>query len=140
MTLTRRSVFRALPLAAGATALGASSDLISSFAKTFEELPARSNGTNTFRPVLDGMTSSGDHIEVHETTLAPGKSPHPPHRHRHEELFLMIRGRLAVTVDGKTSVIDTGGAAFVASNQLHGAHNPGTEPAQYFVVATGVSS
>jgi quercetin dioxygenase-like cupin family protein len=127
------------PLAAGAAALGANNELIASFAKTFAELPARSNGTNTFRPILDGMTSSGDHIVVHETTLAPGTSPHPPHRHRHEELFLMIRGQLAVTVEGNTSVIGPGGAAYVSSNQLHGAHNPGSEPAQYFVVATGVS-
>lgn len=139
MNLTRRSIFWTLPLAAGATAFGANSELIRSFAETFAQLPARSNGTNTFRPILDGMTSSGDHIEVHETTLAPGTSPHPPHRHVHEELFLMIRGQLAVTVEGKTSVIDPGGAAYVSSNQLHGAHNPGSEPAQYFVVATGVS-
>lgn len=139
MNLTRRSALWALPLAATAASWGADNELAHSFAKTFAELPARSNGANTFRPVLDGTTVSGGHIEVHETTLAPGKSPHPPHRHRHEELFLMVKGTLAVTIDGKTSVIDPGGAAFVSSNQLHGVHNPGTVPAQYFVVATGVS-
>ena len=51
----------------------------------------------------------------------------------------MVRGSLAVTIDGKTMVIGPGAAAFVGSNQLHGAHNPGSEEAQYFVVATSVS-
>jgi mannose-6-phosphate isomerase-like protein (cupin superfamily) len=44
---------------------------------------------------------------------------------------------LEVTIAGKTSVIEPGGAAFVHSGELHGVRNPGTEPTQYFVVATG---
>jgi quercetin dioxygenase-like cupin family protein len=99
----------------------------------------KSNGKNASRPILDGMTHSGDHLEVHETTLSPGSSPHPPHRHEHEELFLMMKGTLAVTIDGKTTVIGPGAAAFVHSGELHGVRNPGDEDTQYFVVATGVS-
>jgi mannose-6-phosphate isomerase-like protein (cupin superfamily) len=49
-----------------------------------------------------------------------------------------MKGSLAVTIAGKTAVIGPGGAAFVHSNELHGVVNPGTENAQYFVVATGV--
>ena len=102
------------------------------------ELPVKQNGQNESRAILNGVTHSGDHLEVHETTLAPGGSPHPPHRHEHEELLLMVSGTLAVTIEGKTAVIGPGGAAFFHSNELHGARNPGTEKAQYFVVATGV--
>ena len=102
------------------------------------QLPVKQNGQNESRPILDGLTHSGNHLEVHETTLGPGGEPHPPHRHEHEELFLMMKGSLAVTIAGKTAVIGPGGAAFVHSNELHGVHNPGTENAQYFVVATGV--
>jgi mannose-6-phosphate isomerase-like protein (cupin superfamily) len=74
---------------------------------------------------------------VHETTLAPGGEPHPPHRHVHEELFLIAKGQLAVTIAGRTTVLDPGGAAFVHSGELHRVKNPGTSPAQYFVVAIG---
>jgi mannose-6-phosphate isomerase-like protein (cupin superfamily) len=49
----------------------------------------------------------------------------------------MMQGQLAVTISGKTTVIDPGGAAFVHSGELHGVRNPGTTPAQYFVVAIG---
>jgi mannose-6-phosphate isomerase-like protein (cupin superfamily) len=55
----------------------------------------------------------------------------------HEELFLMMKGSLAVTIAGKTTEIGPGSAAFVHSGELHGVRNPGTTPAQYFVVAIG---
>lgn len=138
MNIARRLLLKAIPIMASPAALAAPHTL-DSFWKDFDQLPVRTNGGNSYRAILDGTTSSGDHIEVHETTLAGGASPHPPHRHSHEELFLMVRGSLAVTIDGKTMVIGPGAAAFVSSNQLHGAHNPGSEEAQYFVVATSVS-
>jgi len=135
----RRSLFLAVPALAAAGAFAADSQPLGTFIKPYDQLPAKSNGKNTFRPILDGITHSGDHIEVHETTLAPGASPHPPHRHEHEELFLMMKGQLTVTIAGKTGVIGPGAAAFVHSGELHGVHNSGNEDAQYFVVATGVS-
>jgi quercetin dioxygenase-like cupin family protein len=138
MSTTRRSVLQAIPLLAASSAFASDSPSLGSFIKPFDELPVKKNGRNESRPILDGMTHSGGHLEVHETTLGPGGEPHPPHRHEHEELFLMMKGSLAVTIDGKTAVIGPGGSAFVHSNELHGVKNPGTENAQYFVVATGI--
>lgn len=139
MDSTRRSFFFAVPMLAASAAYAADSQPLRSFIKPFNQLPVKSNGRNASRAILDGVTQSGDHLEVHETTLAPGSSPHPPHRHKHEELFLMMKGSLAVTIEGKTTIIGPGAAAFVHSGELHGVHNPGHDDAQYFVVATGVS-
>jgi mannose-6-phosphate isomerase-like protein (cupin superfamily) len=138
MDTTRRTLCLSLP-ALAITALAADNPgaALASFAKPFDTLPVHRNGANTSRPILDGTTHSNDHLEVHETTLAPGSSPHPPHQHTHEELFLMMEGTLAVTIAGKTTEIGPGSAAFVHSGELHGVRNPGTTPAQYFVVATG---
>jgi quercetin dioxygenase-like cupin family protein len=134
----RRTLLQALPMLLPALPALASSDAaLSSFMKPYAELPVKQNGPNQSRAILDGMTHSNDHLEVHETTLAPGSEPHPPHRHEHEELFLMIRGEVTFTIAGSTTVIGSGGAAFVHSNELHGAHNHGTDPAQYFVIAIG---
>jgi quercetin dioxygenase-like cupin family protein len=130
MDATRRSLLQAIPMLAASSALASDSPTLTSFIKPYSELPVKQNGQNESRSILNGVTHSGDHLEVHETTLAPGGSPHPPHRHEHEELLLMMSGTLAVTIEG--------GAAFFHSNELHGARNPGTEKAQYFVVATGV--
>jgi mannose-6-phosphate isomerase-like protein (cupin superfamily) len=151
MDTTRRTLCLSLPALAATAALAARAAHasapahvdaqplapIQSFAKPYDTLPVHQNGANASRPILDGMTHSNDHMEVHETTLAPGSSPHPPHQHAHEELFLMMQGQLAVTIAGKTTTIDPGGAAFVHSGELHGVRNPGTTPAQYFVVAIG---
>ena len=99
MDTTRRTLCLSLPALAATAALAADRPLapIPSFAKPFDTLPVHQNGANTSRAILDGTTHSNDHMEVHETTLAPGSSPHPPHQHAHEELFLMMQGTLAVT-------------------------------------------
>jgi quercetin dioxygenase-like cupin family protein len=138
MNATRRALLQAIPMLAASSSLAADNPTLSSFIKPFNELPVKHNGQNESRSILNGVTHSGDHLEVHETTLAPGGSPHPPHRHEHEELLLEMSGTLAVTIEGKTAEIGPGGAAFFHSNDLHGARNPGTENAQYFVVAIGV--
>lgn len=140
MEPTRRFIAFTLPLLAAARALHAQSGNggpLASFAKQFEELPLHNHGGNESRAILNGTTASGDSMEVHETTLAPGGSPHAPHKHRHEELFLIVRGKLEVTIAGRTTTIDAGGAAFVHSGEMHGVRNTETTPTQYFVVAIG---
>lgn len=125
---------------AAAPAASPDNQTIASFVKPFDQLPVKQNGTNTSRAILNGITESGTAMEVHETTLGPGMSPHPPHHHKHDELFLMSKGSLEVTIAGKTSTIGPGSAAYVHSGEEHGVRNPGTVDAQYFVVATGTES
>jgi mannose-6-phosphate isomerase-like protein (cupin superfamily) len=138
MNPTRRTLLQAIPMLAASSAFASDDQTIPSFIKPYGELPVKQNGANQSRAILDGLTHTGTHLEVHETTLAPGSEPHPPHRHEHEEFFMVMKGTLAVTIAGLSGVIGPGGAAFVHSNELHGVHNTGTEPAQYFVVAVGV--
>lgn len=137
MDNTRRTLLQAIPLLAASRALASDNAVSPSFVKPYSDLPVKQNGQNESRAILDGALHTGEHLEVHETTLAPGSDPHPPHRHEHEELFLLMKGNVAVTIEGKTTLIGPGSAAFIHSNELHGVHNPGPEKAQYFVVATG---
>ena len=137
MDSTRRTLLQAIPLIAASRALAFDNAVIPSFVKPYSDLPIKPNGQNESWAILDGALHTGEHLEVHETTLAPGSEPHPPHRHEHEELFLLMKGNVAVTIEGKTTLIGPGSAAFIHSNEMHGVHNPGPEKAQYFVVATG---
>jgi len=106
----------------------------------FADLPTKpGNGTKS-HAVLDGQTHTGYPVEVHITELAAGKSPHPPHQHIHEEMFMLQSGQLEATVNGKTQRLTPGSVCYVNSNELHGILNPGPDPAEYFVVALGPKS
>jgi mannose-6-phosphate isomerase-like protein (cupin superfamily) len=139
MNRSRRDWCSRLPalMAAAGTAYAKPGGSLSSHAYRFEDLPAHTGNGNTFRPVLEGETHTGAFIELHESDLAPGGMPHPPHHHAHEEMFLVREGALDVTISGKTSRLGPGSVAFVASNEEHGVRNPGTVHAQYFVLALG---
>jgi quercetin dioxygenase-like cupin family protein len=88
-----------------------------------------------FRSLLDSTTITLDRLEVHKTSLAPGASPHPPHRHAHEELMLVERGTLEATQEGVTRIATPGALIFEASNELHGLKNVGSDTATYWVIA-----
>ncbi len=137
MHSTRRTLFLALPAMCSAFTLAADGPSLPSQVEPFDSLPVKHNGPNSARSILDGQTHAGTHLEVHETTLVAGSSPHPPHTHVHEELFLMVGGTLEVTIMSKTNTIGPGSAAFIHSGELHGVRNPGPGEAQYFVIAIG---
>jgi len=103
----------------------------------FDDLPVNELETTRIRDMLRGLTHSGFPLDLHVTELAVGEAPHPPHRHVHEEMLLIIDGELEVTVAGRTSRLGPGSATYVASNDEHGWRNLGDSPAHYFVIALG---
>jgi len=106
----------------------------------YEDLAVKVNGQNKGRAVLNGETHQGYAIEMHMTELGPGQAPHAPHKHVHEEMVMLQTGTLETTINGQTSTLTAGSTAYIASNDLHGWRNPGTTPAQYFVIAFGGSA
>ncbi len=137
---TVASATPARPLTAGAKpSLAPAKPRLASKAYPFADLKESKSGGNSFWSILDGTTLVGCPIEVHETRLAPGASPHPPHHHAHEEMFLVREGEVEVTIAGRVTRLGPGSAAFVASNDQHGIRNAGSEDALYFVVAVGNS-
>ncbi len=140
MDLTRRRLCLLLPAFCSSSALVPQQGTLPSSALRFEDLPVRKDKENAFRQILKGTTHTGDHLEVHETTLAPGSLPHPAHRHLDEEMFLIHEGLVEVTIEGKNFRLGPGSAAFISSNDEHAIRNVGTAPAQYFVVHLGLKT
>lgn len=107
----------------------------------FEQLPVHPSKTGAQgRPVLKGKLATGESIEVHETTLPPGGTPHAPHHHEHSEMWLIREGTVELNIAGKSQRLGPGSVGFVRSNEEHGISNPGDKPAAYFVVAIGPSA
>ena len=87
--------------------------------------------------ILKGNTYAGFPLDLHETELAPGGVPHPPHSHVHEELLFVREGEVEVSLNGSVTLLGAGSCAYMASKDLHGYRNPGQVPAKYFVLALG---
>jgi uncharacterized cupin superfamily protein len=92
------------------------------------------NEWGAVRQVMRTPTPTLDELEIHISTLAPGKSPHAPHQHQHEELLIIKDGTLETFQSGTTRRVGPGGIIFQASNELHNVTNVGQTPATYFVI------
>jgi len=139
MSMTRRDIFTSVPLTLLASSLAhaQAEQRLSSGVFVFAGLPVRKDDGNEFRNIVNSTTPTGERVEIHETMLAPGKMPHPPHQHAHSEFWLIREGNVEITINGKAQRIGSGSAAFAASNELHSIKNVGATPASYFVVAIG---
>ena len=104
----------------------------------FEGLPIRySEGGAPTRQIMEGRIPGSEIVELHESTLEPGKTPHPPHRHPHAEFLLVRQGTIEFLPDNPPVRVTAGGAAYCAPNQLHGFRNVSETQAVYFVLKVG---
>lgn len=123
---------------AGSAPQSVAQSLAESRVYKFSKLPiVRREHGQVDQTVLQGLLVSGEALEVHETTLPPGQTPHAPHRHRHSELMLVRDGLLEFNDDGKLTTAGPGGVFFVGSNVLHGVTCVGDVAANYYVIAIG---
>ena len=90
--------------------------------------------TRTRRQIMDGSTTSLANFEVHASTLATGKAPHPPHVHADiDELMIVKNGHVKVTVNGVSKILGPGSVAFAMAGDEHGIENAGDSAATYYV-------
>ncbi len=92
------------------------------------------NAVGEVRSLYRGPTATLDQLEMHVTTLNPGESPHPPHRHVNEELIIIREGEVETLSDGNWVKAGPGSVIFNASNSLHGLKSIGPTPAVYHVI------
>lgn len=100
----------------------------------WEDLQPSDTGIGKYRGVLRAPTATLDELEMHVTTLNPGKSSHAPHKHPNEELVILTAGKLEAMSNGTTRTLGPGSIIFNASNQLHSVRSVGKVPATYHVI------
>jgi quercetin dioxygenase-like cupin family protein len=141
--LSRRELMIALiatASTAGAFAAVDSLPLLGSAVFDWNGVPAKPTDSGLVRSFFKVRTATLEQLEVHVTTLDPGKSPHAPHRHPNEEMIIVRQGTVEALVNGDWKRVGPGSVIFFASNQLHGLKNVGTEPAIYHVINFKTSS
>jgi len=135
--ITRRDLIVALVAVGCSAGVFAAADrlpLIGSSAFDWNSVPAKPTETGSVRSFFKVRTPTLEQLEVHVTTLNPGKAPHPPHRHPNEEMLIIRQGTVEALVNGAWKRVGPGSVIFFASNQLHGLRNVGTDPAVYHVI------
>jgi quercetin dioxygenase-like cupin family protein len=105
-----------------------------------KQIPYTGDDKKKGRRFFDGVTHTGYHIEMHETILGPGAETHPPHKHEHEEIVIVMEGTMEMYNEGKTEVAETGSVCYFGSNQMHSSRNAGTAPCRYYVLELRASA
>lgn len=137
MEITRREAMMgmlALSSALTAAAQSESEHLMGPTVFEWQDMKPVKSETGEVRSLCKTPTATLDQLEMHVTTLDPGKSPHPPHRHVNEELIILREGECETLSDGKWIKVGPGSVVFNASNSLHGFRNVGATPAVYHVI------
>jgi mannose-6-phosphate isomerase-like protein (cupin superfamily) len=97
-------------------------------------IEAKPTKVGSTRKFFQAPTATLDELECHVTTLNPGETPHPPHKHPDEELIIVKEGTVESLVNGQIKRVGPGSVIFQASNQMHSIRNVGQTPATYHVI------
>jgi XRE family transcriptional regulator, regulator of sulfur utilization len=101
----------------------------------WNSIPVTKTSVGESRQFFRGPTATLDQLEVHATTLDPGKASHPPHRHANEEVIIVDQGTVEAFGNGQWTRVGPGSVIFNASNSLHAIRNAGSGPATYHVIS-----
>src|SRR3954470_7746212 len=124
----------ALPAAFNALAAGEDQPIMGPTVFNWNDMKPEKTATGEVRSLCKAPTATVDQLEMHVTTLNPGMTSHPPHRHVNEELIIIREGDCETLSDGKWVKVGRGSVVFNASNSLHGFRNVGAMPAVYHVI------
>ncbi len=111
-------------------------------------VPLKLSGEKIWEPLhfISGRTKNLDSFTFHESALAAGASPHPPHRHDDEELLLVLFGNPEIVIhksDNKNQEevsMSPGDFAYYPDGFRHTIRNPGAETANYMMLRWGCRS
>ena len=137
--ITRRDMIVALvaigvTLCAVAAFARSETALMQSSVFDWNSITEKKTDVGSVRQFFRAPTATLDELECHVTTLNPGQTSHPPHKHPNEELIILREGTVETLSNGEWKRLGPGSVIFNGSNQLHGLRNVGAGPATYHVV------
>ncbi|MDF2385845.1 cupin domain-containing protein [Nostoc ellipsosporum NOK] len=137
MRITQRDLAvaaAALVLGWGASALAQRQAVLGPAVWDWNRLAVQKTDVGALRNLVRQPTATLAELEMHVTTLNPGLSSHPPHRHPNEELVIVDQGIVEALSGGKWERLGPGSVIFNASNAQHALRNVGGTPATYHVI------
>jgi len=137
VSISRRDLGWLLPALAAARATAQQSGTVETMtSKVYpsDRIPYKGDDKKKGRQFFLAATHTGFKIECHETVLGPGLETHPPHKHEHEEIMIVVEGTVEANMDGVKQTVPPGSVVVFGSNQMHNARNAGSTPSRYYIV------
>jgi quercetin dioxygenase-like cupin family protein len=135
MITKRDFVVASLTMGMTVTAMlaGSTAKVMDSAIFDWKDVAVKETKTGAVRTFFRSQTATLDELECHVTTLNPGDTSHPPHKHPEEEVIIIKEGTVEALVNGQLKRVGPGSVIFQASNQMHAIRNVGTTPTTYHV-------
>ncbi len=93
------------------------------------------NLENILGKKLQGKTSTLSMLNIHSSTLEPGKTNHPPRALMdREELVIVSQGSLTVTINGNNKILSAGSIALIVAGDEQSFQNASDKLVSYFVI------
>ncbi len=90
---------------------------------------------------LQGKTSSLAILNIHTSTLAPGKTNHAPRALMdREELLIVKEGQLTLKINDSTKVLGSGSIALIIAGDNQSFSNNSDKPVSYYVIGFTAAS
>jgi len=134
--ISRRDLGWLLPALAARAAAQTTAAVATMTSKAYDSsrIPYQGDDKKKGRQFFLAATHAGFRIECHETVLGPGLETHPPHKHEHEEIMIVVAGTVEANLNGVKQTVPPGSVVVFGSNQMHNARNAGATPSRYYIV------
>lgn len=110
-------------------------DSVKSGVYSWSNSKAEKEETRSRKEILEGSTLDLAYLEIHTSTLQPGKAPHPPHTHADtEELIIVKQGSIKITINGASKILAPSSVAMAMPGDEHGIGNAGNSDATYYIL------
>lgn len=101
----------------------------------WNKLKVEKTNSGERRQVMEGKSNALDYLEIHVTTLNPGKAPHGSHVHADmEELIIVKEGKIEQSINGAKKVLGPGSVILALPGDDHGIWNAGDTQASYYII------
>ena len=95
----------------------------------------KSGESRESRLFFEGSAAHLEYLRIHATTQFPGAKASNAHANEaFEECIIVKEGKMRVTIEGKSSILEAGGVILLMPQEMHSIENIGNSPLTYYVM------
>ncbi|MCB0566416.1 MAG: cupin domain-containing protein [Phaeodactylibacter sp.] len=97
--------------------------------------PVKAGELRESREILEGVSPHFEYLKIHATTQFPGAKPGKAHANEDKEECIIVKeGKMKVTIDGQSEILEAGGVILLMPQQMHSIENIGNSNLTYYVL------